>query len=95
MQQQQSTSISLTSNSSNRRPAGNSPQDPTVLGLNQEASSSNQSTSASWDLPMEAFRGREGVNMSSDDRMFDMYGYGGQANGDYLDFESHGSMNLM
>ncbi|XVF29798.1 hypothetical protein REPUB_Repub16aG0002200 [Reevesia pubescens] len=97
MQQQQSTSISLTTpNSSNRRPAGNSPQNPTVLGLNQEASNSNPSTPATWaSSPMEAFRGREGINMSSDDRMFDMYGYGGQANGDYLDFESHRPMNLM
>ncbi|XWS52508.1 hypothetical protein CRYUN_Cryun11dG0076600 [Craigia yunnanensis] len=95
MQQQQSTSISLTSNSSNRRPAGNSPQNPPVLGLNQEASSSNPSTPAAWVSPIEAFRGREGINMSSDDTMLDMYGYGGQATGDYLDFESHRSMNLM
>ncbi|XWS28289.1 hypothetical protein CRYUN_Cryun25bG0054900 [Craigia yunnanensis] len=63
---QQSTSISLISNSSNRRPAGNSPQNPTVLGLNQEASSPNPSTPAPWTLPMEAFRGREGINISSD-----------------------------
>lgn len=95
MQQQQSTSISLTSNSANRRPAGNSPQNPSVLGLNQEGSSSNPSTPAAWASPMEAFRGREGMNMSSDDRMFDMYGYGSQANGEYLDFESHRPMNLM
>ncbi|KAK8344545.1 hypothetical protein V6Z12_A07G084800 [Gossypium hirsutum] len=95
MQQQQSTSISLTSNSANRRPAGNSPQNPTVLGLNQEGSSSNPSTPAAWASPMEAFRGREGMNMSSDDRMFDIYGYGSQANGEYLDFESHRPMNLM
>ncbi|TYJ25943.1 hypothetical protein E1A91_A07G083700v1 [Gossypium mustelinum] len=95
MQQQQSTSISLTSNSTNRRPAGNSPQNPTVLGLNQEGSSSNPSTPAAWASPMEAFRGREGMNMSSDDRMFDIYGYGSQANGEYLDFESHRPMNLM
>ncbi|OMP11704.1 MT-A70-like protein [Corchorus capsularis] len=62
--QQQSASISLTnSNSSNRRPTGNSPQNPIAPGLNQE-----------------------GMNMSSDDRMFDMYGYGGQANREYLDF---------
>ncbi|WRX30683.1 MT-A70-like - like 4 [Theobroma cacao] len=96
MQQQQSTSISLTTpNSSNRRPAGNSPQNPVAMGLSQEASSSNPSTPAPWASPMEGFRGREGINMSSDDRMFDMYGYGGQANGDYLDFESHRPLNLM
>lgn len=95
MQQQQSASISLTSNSSNRRPAGNSPQNPSGLSLNQEASSSNPSTPAAWAPSIEGFRGREGINMSSDDRMFDMYGYGGQASGDYLDFESHRPMNLM
>ncbi|KAK8541761.1 hypothetical protein V6N13_137645 [Hibiscus sabdariffa] len=96
-QQQHSTSIPLTSNSSNRRPAGNSPQNPTVLSLNQEGSnSSNPSTPAAWASPMEsAFRGREGINMSSDDRMFDMYGYSNQANGEYLDSESHRPMNLM
>ena len=94
-QMQQSTSISLTSNSSNRRPAGNSPQNPTVLSLNQEASSPNSSTPAPWASSMEAFRGREGINMSSDDRMFDMYAFGGQTNGDYLDFESHRPLNLM
>ncbi|XVF63468.1 hypothetical protein PTKIN_Ptkin09bG0089100 [Pterospermum kingtungense] len=95
MQQQQSASISLTSNSSSRRPAGNSPQNPSVISVNQEASSSNPSTPAAWAPPMEGFRGREGINMSSDDRMFDVYGYGGQASGDYLDFESHRPMNLM
>ncbi|KAG8488260.1 hypothetical protein CXB51_018109 [Gossypium anomalum] len=68
---------------------------PTILGLNQEGSSSNPSTPAAWASPMEAFRGREGMNMSSDDRMFDIYGYGSQANGEYLDFESHRPMNLM
>ncbi|KAK6925843.1 MT-A70-like [Dillenia turbinata] len=48
LQQQQSTSISLTTaNSSNRRPA-NSPQNPTALGMNQEVSSSNPSTPAPW-----------------------------------------------
>lgn len=33
--------------------------------------------------------------MPSDDKIFDMYGYSGQANQDYLDFESHRQMNLL
>ncbi|EEF49075.1 conserved hypothetical protein [Ricinus communis] len=97
-QQQQSTSISLTTAiSSNRRTAGNSPHNPSnfTLSLNQEASSSNPSTPAPWASPMEGFRGREGGNMPSDDKLFDMYGYSGQANGDYLDFESHRPMNVL
>ncbi|KAI5570036.1 hypothetical protein BDE02_12G119200 [Populus trichocarpa] len=96
-QQQQSVSISLTAaNSSNRRPAGNSPQNPSTFSLNQEASSANPSTPAPWaSSPMEGCRGREGGNMPSEDKVFDMYGYSGQANGDYLDFESHRPMNLL
>ena len=94
--QQQSASISLTTaNSSNRRTAGNSPQNPGALGLNQEASSSNPSTPAAWASPMEGFR-REGSIMTSDDKVFDMYGgFSGQGNQDYLDFESHRQMNLL
>ncbi|KAG2707712.1 hypothetical protein I3760_05G160300 [Carya illinoinensis] len=96
LQQQQSTSISLTTaNSSNRRPAGNSPSTPGALGLNQEASGSNPSTPAPWASPMEGFRGREGSIMPSDDKVFEMYGYGGQANPDYQDFESQRQMNLL
>jgi hypothetical protein len=96
LQQQQSTSISLTTaNSSNRRTAGNSPQNPGALALNQEASSSNPSTPAAWASPMvEGFR-REGSNMPSDDKVFDMYAFSGQANQDYLDFEAHRQMNLL
>ncbi|XP_024025395.1 methyltransferase-like protein 1 isoform X1 [Morus notabilis] len=94
LQQQPSASISLTTNnSSNRRAAGNSPQNPTALGLNQEASS-NLSNQASWTSPMEGFKGREG-NFPSDDKIFDMYGFGGRVNGEYLDFESHRQMNLL
>ena len=93
--QQQTVSISLTAaNSSSRRPAGNSPQNPSTFSLNQEASSANPSTPAPWaSSPMEGCRGREGGNMPSEDKVFDMYGYSGQANGDYLDFESHRPMN--
>ncbi|KAJ6676085.1 N6-ADENOSINE-METHYLTRANSFERASE NON-CATALYTIC SUBUNIT [Salix viminalis] len=96
-QQQQSVSISLTTaNSSNRRPAGNSPQNPSTFCVNQEATSSNPSTPAPWaSSPMEGYRGREGGNMLSEDKVFDMYGYNGQANADYLDFESHRPMNLL
>ncbi|KAA8539940.1 hypothetical protein F0562_026632 [Nyssa sinensis] len=92
-QQQQSTSISLTTaNSTNRRPSGNSPQNPNVLTLNQEPSSSIPTTSAPWAPPLEGFKGREGGNMGSDDRVFDMYGYNvacGQTNGDYVNYGSH------
>lgn len=96
LQQQNSASISLTTaNSSNRRPAGNSPQNPTALCINQEASSSNPSTPAPWASQLEGFKGREGNNLPSDDKVFDMYGYSGQANGDFTDFESHRHMNLL
>ncbi|PON33699.1 MT-A70-like [Parasponia andersonii] len=93
LQQQPSTSISLTTaNSSNRR-AGNSPQNLAVLSLNQEASS-NPSNPGAWASQMEGFKGREG-NVPSDEKIFDMYGYNGRPNGDYLDFESHRQMNLL
>ncbi|KAJ7969910.1 methyltransferase-like protein 1 [Quillaja saponaria] len=93
LQQQQSTSISLTAaNSSNRRSSGNSPQNPTGFGLNQEAFSSNPSTPAPWASPMEGFKGREGI-LPSEDNVFDVYGYNSQAN--YLDFESYTQMNLL
>ena len=112
-QQQSSASITLsltTANPSNKRPAGNSPQNPNVLlSMNQEASSSsNPSTPAAWASPMDAFKGgREaaGGNMASDDMVFDIYGGGGGGlgynascgpiTGDYLDFEGHRGMNLL
>ena len=94
LQQQPSASISLTtSNSSNRRAAGNSPQNLNMLSLNQEASS-NLANAPPWASPIEGFKGRDG-NMPLDDKIFDMYAYGGRANGDYLDFESHRQMNLL
>lgn len=96
IQQQQSASISLTTaNSSNRRPAANSPQNPSTFSLNQEAPSSNPSTPAPWASPMEGFRGRDGGDMLSENKVFDMYGYSGQPNGGFLDFESHRPMNLL
>ncbi|XP_031281062.1 uncharacterized protein LOC116139542 [Pistacia vera] len=95
-QQQQSTSISVTPiNSSSRRAAGNSPQNTGGLGLNQEASSSNPSTPVPWASPMEGFRGRDIGNMPSEDKYFDIYGYTGQASGDYPDFESQRPLNLL
>ncbi|GLT35915.1 hypothetical protein SLA2020_103280 [Shorea laevis] len=72
MQQQQSASLSLTTANSNRRHAGNSPQNLGVHGLNQE-----------------------GRNLPPEERVFDMYGYAGQPNGEFLDFESHRSLNLL
>ncbi|KAK1576857.1 hypothetical protein Q3G72_017025 [Acer saccharum] len=94
MQQQSSASISVTPiNSSGRRAAGNSPQNPNGFGINQDASSSNPSTPAAWASPIEGFRGREMGNMPSE---FDMFGYGGLANGgDYSDFESQRQLNLL
>ncbi|XP_057952224.1 N6-adenosine-methyltransferase non-catalytic subunit MTB [Malania oleifera] len=95
---QQSSSISLTTaNSTNKRP-GNSPQNPTALSLNQEASSSNPSTPAPWASPLEGSKGREGSNFASDDRVYDIPGYNppcGLPNGDYIDFDSHRTINLM
>ncbi|KAF5731178.1 methyltransferase-like protein 1-like [Tripterygium wilfordii] len=93
LQQQQSAAITLTTPS--RRAGGNSPQNPGALSLNQEASSSCPSTPAPWVSPMEGFRGREAGNMPSEDKVFDMHGYGGQTGGDYVDFESHRPSNLL
>ncbi|KAK2416519.1 N6-adenosine-methyltransferase non-catalytic subunit MTB [Trifolium repens] len=98
MQQQQSVTISLTSGSgSNRRLTGNSPQNLTALGVNQEASSSNPSTPAPWaSSPMESFKGREGSVLPSDDKVFDMYGFNGPPTpASYLDFESYRQMNML
>lgn len=97
--QQQSSSISLTTgNSSNKRPTANSPQNHNGPNMNQEASSSNISTTAPWGSPMEGFKGREGGLMPPDDRMFDMYGYNasfGQGNADFLDYESQRAVNML
>lgn len=96
LQQQNSVSISLTSASaSNRRPAGNSPQNTTAPGVNQDASSSNPSTPAPWGSPLEGFKGREGSVLPSDDKVMDMYGFHGPASANYLDFESYRQMNLL
>ncbi|KAL2324558.1 hypothetical protein Fmac_023616 [Flemingia macrophylla] len=95
-QQQQSVSIALTTPSaSNRRPAGNSPQNPTALGVNQDTSSSNPSTPAPWASPLEGFKGREGSGLPSDDKVIDMYGFHGPAPPSYLDFESYRQMNML
>ncbi|KAK3026046.1 hypothetical protein RJ639_042538 [Escallonia herrerae] len=97
LQQQHSNAISLTASATNRRPTENSPQNYHASSSNQEASSSNFPTPVPWGSA-EGFKGREGWNMASDDRGFDMYGYNAslrQANGDYLDFESQRAMNLL
>ncbi|XP_061364477.1 N6-adenosine-methyltransferase non-catalytic subunit MTB-like [Gastrolobium bilobum] len=94
-QQQSSVSISLTpASASNRRPTGNSPQNPAALGVNQDSSSSNPSTPAPWASPLEGFKGREGSILPSDDKV-DMYGFHGPATASYLDFESFRQMNML
>ena len=96
LQQQQSGPISLTTPSvSNRRAAGNSPQNPTALGASQDASSSNPSTPAPWGSPLEGFKGREGSVLPSDDKVCDMYGFHGPATAGYLDFEPYRQMNML
>ncbi|KAM7268327.1 hypothetical protein ACFE04_010493 [Oxalis oulophora] len=95
--QEQSTSISLTSGSSNKRPAINSLQNPDALGFNQEASGSTMSTPAPWSMD-GGLRGREGsIVMGSEERGFDMHMYGGgqQPNGDFQDFEARRAMNML
>ncbi|CAI9098759.1 OLC1v1035458C1 [Oldenlandia corymbosa var. corymbosa] len=94
--QPQSSSISLTTgNSSNRRPAGNSPQNNSTPSMNQEASSSNIPNPRSWVSPMEGFKGREGGPMPPE--MFDMYGYNASfgPNAEFLEYESQRAMNML
>ncbi|XP_019454218.1 PREDICTED: methyltransferase-like protein 1 isoform X1 [Lupinus angustifolius] len=92
-QQQQSVSITLTTPSvSNRRAAaGNSPQNLTSLGVNQDSSSSNPYTPAPWG---ENFKGSEGSALPSDDKLNDMYAFHGPAT-TYLDFESYRQINML
>ncbi|XP_010255312.1 PREDICTED: methyltransferase-like protein 1 [Nelumbo nucifera] len=95
----QSTSLSQTvTNSTNKRSSISSPQNPNVLSLNQEASSSNPSTPAPWASPMGGIKGPDSGNTTSDDKFFDSYGYNpscGQASGGHNDFDSHRSLNLL
>ncbi|KAK9749421.1 hypothetical protein RND81_02G124500 [Saponaria officinalis] len=89
--QQQSNSIPLTTgNSSNRRPTGNSPQNPTGFGVNQDASGSNHP--APWAPPMDGFKG-------PNENPFDMYGGYNMhlvpPNGEFPDFESQRMMGMM
>ncbi|XP_042478394.1 N6-adenosine-methyltransferase non-catalytic subunit MTB-like isoform X1 [Macadamia integrifolia] len=97
-QQQQPTSISqATANSTNKRPAGNSPQNSAALGLNQEASGSNPQTPAPWASPSGSMKGDAG-NVAADDKYFDIYGYNalfGQTSGDHIEFESHRALNML
>ncbi|PKI49078.1 hypothetical protein CRG98_030530 [Punica granatum] len=96
-QQNQSASISLTTaSSSSRRAAANSPHNHLPLPLNQEASSSNHpGPVVPWGLPTEGFKGPEGGGFHMEDRVFDMYGYGGGPNGEFLDFDPHRAMNML
>lgn len=95
MQQNQSVSISLTASSSNRRPAANPPETPAALSMSQEVSSSNIPASLPWPSPMEGFKGPEGGNAPMEEKVFDMYSFGGQPNGEFLDFESQRAMNML
>ncbi|KAF5177879.1 N6-adenosine-methyltransferase non-catalytic subunit [Thalictrum thalictroides] len=99
--QQQQPSVSLsqtTASSSNRRPEANSPQNPTVIGQNQEASGSNPSTPAQWASPMVGMKAPDMAGVVTEDKLFDGYAYntsGGQANGEPSDFGSQGAINLL
>ncbi|KAL1828047.1 hypothetical protein ACET3Z_006459 [Daucus carota] len=99
MQQQHSNSITLTSaNSGNKRP-GNMPQMYNGPGMSEEASNSfNNPPQMPWPPQMEGFRGGDVGVMGSEDKVFDMYGYNApfvQPPGDYPDYESHRSMNML
>ncbi|KAI3894814.1 hypothetical protein MKW92_034943 [Papaver armeniacum] len=84
--QLQSSSLSLTSmNTANRRPAVNSPQNPNVLTLNQEVSSSTPPTPLPWaSSPMGVGlkgAGPDAVNvMLSNDTFFDSYAFSNSNN---------------
>ncbi|KAF9614130.1 hypothetical protein IFM89_015449 [Coptis chinensis] len=98
-QQPQSSSLSQTTVASvNKRPAATSPQNRTILSLNQEGSSSNASMPVQWTSPMVGIKTPDTVNVVRDDKSFDGYGYepsGGQAIGDQLNFASQGASNLL
>ncbi|KAF6157711.1 hypothetical protein GIB67_037284 [Kingdonia uniflora] len=97
--QQQSAVISLsqtTVNSTNRRPAGTSPN---AIVVSQEASGSTPSTPAHWTPPVGASKGSDAVTVVPDEKLFDGFGYNtsrGQSSGEHPrpEFESQGSLNL-
>ena len=91
MQQQQSAAALTVANSTNRRPLGNSPQNPTGL----DVSNPNPITLPPWGSQMEGFKGREGNNIPLGDKAFDMYRLGEQASGEYVDFEPHRQINML
>eukprot|EP00262_Sarcandra_glabra_P010535 TRINITY_DN25826_c0_g1_i1.p1 TRINITY_DN25826_c0_g1~~TRINITY_DN25826_c0_g1_i1.p1 ORF type:complete len:1252 (+),score=302.25 TRINITY_DN25826_c0_g1_i1:237-3992(+) len=103
LQQQQPTPISqTTSNPTNKRPTVNSPQNLSaipVLGSNQEAPGSNPPTPVPWASSMGGAKGPEIGNASSDDKIFDGYGFNiascAQASGDHVDFEPHRAVNML
>ncbi|CAN4115366.1 unnamed protein product [Withania somnifera] len=73
--QHQSASMSMTTtNTSNKRPAGNSPEN-NYSSQNVNIETSNIPNSGPWVSPMESFPGREDGHMISDTRIFNMYGY--------------------
>ncbi|KAF8380211.1 hypothetical protein HHK36_027693 [Tetracentron sinense] len=96
-QQQLMTLSQATGSSTNKRPTGNSPQNPTVLNLNLETSNSNPPTPA-WASPMAGLKGPDAGNVATDDKFFDSYEFNAsrrQASGDLHEFESHGTQNSL
>lgn len=98
--QQQSTPLLQTGSSSNRRPSGNSPQNPmnpSLSGLNADFSGSEPATPAPWSSsPMVAYRGPDPEMMNVD--VYDAYGFNAASShafGDHIDFDSHRGPNLL
>ncbi|RWW33373.1 hypothetical protein BHE74_00050825 [Ensete ventricosum] len=98
--QQQSTPLLQTGSSSNRRPSGNSPQNPmnsSLSGLNADFSGSEPATPAPWSSsPMVGYRGPDPETMSVD--VYDAYGFNAASShafGDHIDFDSHRGPNLL
>ncbi|CAD5170453.1 unnamed protein product [Musa acuminata subsp. malaccensis] len=98
--QQQSTPLLQTGSSSNRRPSGNSPQNPmnpSLSGLNADFSGSEPATPAPWSSsPMVGYRGPDPEMMSVD--VYDAYGFNAASShafGDHIDFDSHRGPNLL
>ena len=82
--------------SNNRRPTGNSPQNPTVpllSGLNHDPSASAEPLApVPWAAPqMGGLRGAEFGHGSGDDRLFDGYGFNVpyvQPMGEHFEYEA-------
>ncbi|KAK9103666.1 hypothetical protein Sjap_020920 [Stephania japonica] len=97
-QHPQSSSLSQgIANASNRRPAGNSPQNAVI---NQEPPISLPSTPAQWAAsPMLGLRGPDSNSVGQDEKMLDGYTYNNPSCGqatvvEHMEFEAHGAINL-